>query len=185
MEVVYRYAGILSPLIAFVSIFLAISTHPRFSFQNNAISDLGRAGLEGNYILNYGLILSGLFGLVFAYKLVKSQERVLGKIGSFIFAAGIFSLFLIGVFPEGTPPHFPVSLGFFLLSSFGMLLKGIDDLREKKEFGIFTIILFSAGWILAILAMKTFKGVAIPELIGGIAISIWIYGIIFWRDGFK
>jgi|Deesub1362B_J571_1020462.scaffolds.fasta_scaffold00027_162 hypothetical membrane protein len=181
----YKQAGILSPVIAFISILLAVSTHSWFSFEKNAISDLGRVGLEYNYILNYGLILSGLFGLVFAYGLIKSQKRVLGRLGSFIFAAGIFSLLLIGVFPEGTPPHLSVSLGFFLLSGFGMLLKGIDDLKEKREFGIFTIILFSLGWILAVWALKTFKGVAIAELIGAIAVSIWVYSIIFWRDGFK
>ncbi len=181
----YKYAGILSPLTAFVSIVLAILTHPWFSFQNNAISDLGRIGLEGNYILNYGLILSGLFGLFFAYGLVKLQKRRLGKIGSYVFGLGIFSLFLIGVFPEGTPSHFYVSLGFFLLSSFGMLLNGLDDLRAKRGFGIFTIALFSFGWLLAVLAMKSFRGVAIAELIGAIAVSVWVYGVVFLRSEFK
>ncbi len=174
----YRIAGVLSPITAFMSIGLAILTHPWFSFQNNAISDLGRVGLEGNYILNCGFIVSGLLGLLFAYGLVKSQKRRLGKIGGVVFGLGIFSLFLIGTFPEGTAPHFYVSLGFFLLSSFGMLLKGIDELRENRIFGIFTIALFSLGWLLAIIAIRSFRGVAIAELIGAIAVSIWVYGVL-------
>jgi hypothetical membrane protein len=88
---------------------------------------------------------------------------------------GVLSLLLIGVFPEGTPLHLPASLGFFLLSSIGMLLKGIDELRERLKFGMFTILLFCTGWVLAVIALNSFKGVAIPELIGAIAISIWVY----------
>lgn len=186
-ERVYRYAGVLSPLIAFLSITLAVLTHPWFSFEKNAISDLGKIGLEGNYILNTGLIVSGSMGFVFGYGLLRAQKRTLGKIGCFIFILGIVSLILIGTFPEGTSPHYPASLGFFLLSSLGMLIKGIDDLREKgksRKFGFFSILLFLIGWILATIALKSFEGVAIPELIGAVAFSVWVYGIAFWR-GFE
>ena len=64
-----------------------------------------------------------------------------------------------------------------------MLVKGIDDFRDtsKRNFGIFTISLFLIGWILAIIALRTFKGVAIPELIGAVSFSTWVYGILLWR----
>jgi hypothetical membrane protein len=167
-------AGFLTPIIAFSSIGLAILTHPWFSLQNNAISDLGRIGLEKNYILNFGFILAGFTGLIFAFGFITQQKRFLGKVGGYIFCFGVFSLLLIGVFPEGTPQHLPVSLGFFLLSSLGMLLKGIDELKKSK-FGTFTIILICSAWTLAIVALKTFRGVAIPELLGAIAVSVWVY----------
>jgi len=125
----YLCAELLAPLVGLSGVTLTVIIHSSwFSFQNNAISDLGRLGLEKNYILNMSLILAGFLSVFFAYGLLKESGSVLKKLGTCVLAAGLVSLILIGVFPEGTPPHNNVSLGFFLLTGFGILIIGIDAL---------------------------------------------------------
>ncbi|WP_199920049.1 hypothetical protein [Thermococcus piezophilus] len=51
-------------------------------------------------------------------------------------------------FPEGTCPHYPLSCGFLHNSERGMILM---------------------GWLLAVWAMKTFRGIAIPKFIDVLA----------------
>ncbi|WP_367883411.1 hypothetical protein [Thermococcus peptonophilus] len=42
----------------------------------------------------------------------------------------------------------------------------------------FTVVLFVLAWVLAIWAMRTFKGVAIPEFIGALAVTVWHYAVL-------
>lgn len=181
----YELAGILAPVMAFLGITLAVNVHSGwFSWKNNAISDLGRIGLEKNYILNFSLIIAGILGLIYAYGMYKETKGVLKKIGVGIFTAGLISLILIGAFPEGTSPHYYVSWGFYILASTGILVYGTDEIRKEKTktFGIFSLLDVFTAWILGIWAIKTFKGAAIPELIGAVAIALWVYILIFWRS---
>lgn len=140
--------GIVGPVIAVIFIGASISIHPWFSFADNALSDLGAIGTTHSYVFNIGLILTGIFGLVFAIGLIRFLERRLGQIGAAIFGAGTFSLILIGIFPEGMSLHYPVSIGFFALAALGILIEGIDQLRNpsSRPWGVLIIcILLLAG----------------------------------------
>jgi len=176
MNTISRMAGFLAPIVAFVAIAIAIAAHPWFSFTENAISDLGAMSVEDNYILNNGLIIAGILAVIFSYGLYKDQKSALGKLGVIIFIIASISLILIGLFPEDfkIPIHYPASVSFFVLGSFGILIVGLAD--ERRWFGAFSITLFSIGWILALVCLAIFNGVAIPELIGAVAISLWVYG---------
>jgi len=173
MNAVSRLAGFLAPIVALLTVALAIITHPWFSFTKNAISDLGAIGVEQNYILNVGLAISGTLALIFAHGVYVDQRTSLGKFGAILFMLGAASLILIAAFPEGTSLHFSVSVSFFVLTSLGMLAVGVTD--DRDWFATFTIELFIIAWTLALLCASLFEGIAISELIGIFAISIWVY----------
>jgi len=172
---IYKLSGLLAPIVAFLSIALAILTHPWFSLTDNAISDLGALDVEDNYILNIGLIVSGLLGIVFACGLYESLTSNLGKAGSIILLFGCLSLFLVGVFPEGTELHFPVSISFFILTALGILVVGLSFYESNQRYSVFTEFLIVSGFILTVNALSNFEGVAVAELIAGIIFSIWVY----------
>ncbi|MHC1625107.1 MAG: DUF998 domain-containing protein [Methermicoccaceae archaeon] len=175
MNTISRVSGFIAPVVAFVGITLAIATHPWFSFTENAISDLGALYVEGNYILNISLFVSGILATVFAYGLTEEQRTKLGRFGAILFMMGTISLAMIGLFPEDfkIPIHFIVSVSFFAFAGLGILAMGIAD--ERRWFRAFSILLFSSALMFAMMSMDLFTGVAIPELIGAVAITIWVY----------
>jgi len=178
----YLYSGLLSPIVGFGFVALAIYLNSSwFSITDNAISDLGNIyhpWVNYPWVLSLGLIIAGLGMTYFAHGLQKEFSG-LAKYGIFVFYAGMVFLTLIGVFPEGTSPHWYVSWLFFLVSSFGILITGIGLLRINKNMGIFSIALFIMGWIFASWALMTFSGVAIAELIGAGTLFIWTYTLIY------
>ncbi len=149
-----------------------------FSITNNAISDLGNIydpRVNHPWVLSTGLIITGAGMSVF---IVHAMRRVDKGIYLLLYLAGMLSLMLIGVFPEGMPQHWYVSWAFFILSSFGILLYGIVNLPTR--FGKVSILFFSLGWLLGILALRTFPGVAIAEIIGSLSITLWAY-LFIWE----
>jgi len=58
--------GILTPIVAFTCIFLAIASYPEFSWTGNALSDLGVQEGVTAVLFNSGLIFSGILALIFA-----------------------------------------------------------------------------------------------------------------------
>ncbi|OYT59902.1 hypothetical protein B6U71_01875 [Euryarchaeota archaeon ex4484_178] len=182
MERKYIYSGIISPLIGFLFIGIAIYLNSSWwKLTDNAISDLGNIYHEWvNYpwVLSVGLIIAGSGMAYFAHGLQREFSG-LARYGAFILYVGMIFLALIGVFPEGTPPHWYVSWLFFLISSFGMLITGLGLIKKNMGFGIFSIVLFILGWILASWAIMSFEGVAIAEFIGAGTLFIWVYVLIY------
>lgn len=166
----YALFGFLPPVTALVFISAAVYTH-EFSFTKDALSDLGRIGLEKNYLFNAGLILSGLFGFVFSlslYSVLKGIERIFG----FVFVVAAASLVCIGVFPAGTMPHGFFSVAFYLLSAVAIFLLGVFLVKRKRNLGIFSTVTMAVGSMLALI--PGWEGVAIPETIGAFFICLWI-----------
>jgi len=188
------YVALLSPWIGIVGILIAIYLNSSWwSLTDNAISDLGnikRPWVNYPYVLNTTLMIAGACTTYFLIFLFMELKSKIAKAGAGIFILGTISLFLIGVFPEEASilefePHYYVSWGFFLFSSFGMLIIGIAALlkKETRLFGLVTIVIFVVSWILAVVALKTFKGVAIAEFIGAFALFIWLYLAVLWKNG--
>lgn len=98
-----------------------------------------------------------------------------GLVGAAILGTGMISLILIGTFPSGTSPHGTVSVGFYALSLVGLMVLGMDQLRERSEraWGAFILsilgLALAAVWFLSTIPYNL--GAAIPEIIGAIAIS--------------
>lgn len=178
--------GVLTPIIAFTFILLAIAHSPQFSWTKNALSDLGVQKGTTAVLFNNGLIISGILVIFFATGLFKFfQENLVGKVGAFVFLLDAFALTAIGIFPENVKPlHFYASVAFFMLHPVSMLFISIALLRASKvKLGFFT---FMTAVIAAFVwALPFWEGVAIPETLSALSVSIWfiVLGFEMFRKG--
>ncbi|BAD84931.1 hypothetical membrane protein, conserved, DUF998 family [Thermococcus kodakarensis KOD1] len=174
------WAGLIAPLVAYSGILTAIYVNRSWwRLTDNAISDLGKLGLPHNWLLNVPLVITAVLAIYYALGVLDMARNSVEKAGIWVLIAGFVFLALIGIFPEGTSPHYYVSWGFFLTAGFGLLIAGIGmGLSGDRKMLYFTVVLFVLAWILAIWAMRTFKGVAIPEFIGALAVTIWHYAVL-------
>ncbi len=180
MKKSHLYAGFLAPIVAFTGIVIAAYiNHSWWTITDNAISDLGKLGLPHNWILDVSLITAGILGIYYATGLLEETKNRLESTGTWIFIVGLAFLATIGLFPEGTPPHYYVSWAFFLISATGIAVTGSGFLLSgRKELGLFTYALLAIGVPLAFWAKGHFVGVAVAESIGAITIAIWHYGVL-------
>jgi hypothetical membrane protein len=173
------YSGILSPIIGFACILIAIASYPSFSWTNNALSDLGVIpGITGS-IFNFGLFTSGALAFIFAIfgLYIFFRKNWLGKIGVAVFAAGTLALIAIGVFNESySPTHYIVSVAFFALMPIAMFtLTTSFLLTHQTKLAFFTVLAgFAAAlpWVLQF-TVNYVPNVAVPEFISGLIISAW------------
>lgn len=174
---IFLYCGILSPIISFLLISLAILFSPWWSWTENALSDLGVDGTTA-LSFNFGLILGAILFFTFILGGLKRffQNQAVGRIGVFFLLLVAIFMLLIGVFPEPTPYqlHIIVSVGFFATLALSLVVLAAALLRMPSETGLgaFTLLLAIiaiAAWIIP----NPWEGVAIPELVAGLAESAW------------
>jgi len=170
--------GILAPIFAFAFIFLAIAYYPQFSWTDNALSDLGVVPGVTSSLFNSGLIISGIWCLLFAIGLfIFLGESVLGQVGVFVFILACLALVAIGLFPESVEPaHYIVSVMFFVLLPISLLIiTGAFWLMGKVRMAVFTLLVAvaaAAPWVLYF-SIHYVSGVAVPEAVSAFAGSVW------------
>ena len=181
--------GIISPIFAFSLIFLAINSYELFDWKLNALSDLGVvSGITATFF-NYGLIGAGLISMVFAIGLFIFRDKIkLSRISFFFFILTCVSLIAIGLFPENVKPvHYFVSVAFFVFLSIFLLLSSVSFIFNGQSYiGLFSFSIFivaTVPWILNF-SSNLFIGVAIPEAISGLGISLWtiVFGLKMLND---
>jgi hypothetical membrane protein len=183
--------GVLTPIVAFTCIFLAVASAPEFSWVDNALSDLGVMSGVTAAVFNYGLITSGILGFIFATNLFRvmrvfeilsadGKPHLLfyrGLVGALFFSLACLALVAIGVFPENVRYlHYFASVAFFvlLIGALGSLGIGFWQVRQKS-WAVFTLLLgvvAAAPWLL-LFVVRYVSGVAIPELIAAVAGGLW------------
>ena len=175
------YAGFLAPLVAISGIGAAAYINRSWwSIMDNAISDLGRVGLPSSWVLNVSLALTALLGVYYTVGLFSLLKNGVERAGVAVFFIGLVFLALIGLFPEGTSPHYTVSWGFFIFASFGYLTAGLGFWMEgRRDIGVLTVSLFVIEVVLAKWALDAFPGIAIAEFVGAFAIGAWHYSVLF------
>jgi len=175
-------AGIFAPIVALTGIGTAIFINRSWwRLTQNAISDLGRLGLHHNWVLNVSLVVSAVLGIYYSYGLMKETRNVVERVGIGTFILGLVFLALIGIFPEGTSPHYYVSWGFFIFASLGFLVAGIGmGLSGEKGLALFSVALFAVGWTLALWAKNSFPGIAPAEFVGVFGVISWHYTVM-WK----
>ncbi len=170
--------GLLSPILAFTFISLSIITFPEFSWTENALSDLGVKEGFTAVLFNYGLMIGGIFALVFALGMFKFlQEKLLGRIGGFLFILDTLALIAIGVFPENFGRiHYYVSVMFFAFFPISILIVCVTFLRMGEvKTGLFTFavaLVAAIVWIIQF-TVKFGSNVAIPEMLSALSTSVW------------
>ena len=163
--------GSASPIAAYVIIFISILVHPGFSWANDELSYLGAVDTSYNNIFNFGLIISSILGIIFTLAIIQFADSNIGYVGIGGYGAGMVCLLLIGIFPSGTAPHYPLSIMFFSLTLVGLAIFGVDQFLEM-EF-LWSAFIWSSIGISALLIGILFWadsniGLAIPEFVGTI-----------------
>ena len=170
--------GVVTPFLVFSCIIVAVLSWPSFSWVNNALSDLGVHWGFTATIFDLGLVVGGFLFMVFAAGLfVFLGKHLVGKLGVCLLFLACLSLVGIGVFNETfTPTHYIVSVMFFVSLPLSMLvLVGTLWLNGDRKLSMFTLALglaAAAPWVLEF-TFPYVSGVAIPELVSGLAGAAW------------
>ena len=170
--------GIFAPVVAFTFISLAIVYYPQFSWTGNALSDLGVVEGVTAVLFNSGVIIGGILAIIFASGLfIFLRNRVLGRIGAFIFTLVALALVAIGIFTENFGRiHYYVSVAFFTFAPISMLIICATFFSMGKvKMGLFTFltaITAALVWVLQF-SMRYVPNVAIPETISALLASTW------------
>lgn len=168
--------GIASQVTGLISLLIAVSMSPWFSWTENYLSVLG---VEGSAItlFNSGLILTGILSLVFAIGLWKSllSGRLLGPLGMVSLVLDSLAFSGTGIFPRSTGmPHDSASLAFFLFISLAIFLIGIREITSsQKLWGVLslaTVVLIAAFQLIP----WPWDGGAVPQLLSVLPWSLWI-----------
>jgi hypothetical membrane protein len=180
--------GVIAPVIAFVCIFVATASYPQFSWTSNALSDLGVVPGVTAGVFNSGLVICGVMSLTFALGLhLFMNESWAGRAGVIFFAFACLALVAIGVFPESVSPiHYWVSVAFFVTLPVSLLIFVGEFWRTHESLmAIFTLLVAVSAatpWVLLFI-FHYVSGVAIPEVISGLAGAFWtvVFGIKMYR----
>lgn len=168
------FSGVIAPIVAFTSILLAIASSPDFNWTENALSDLGVQEGVTSFLFNAGLIVGGIFAILFAVGLFTfARENLLGRIGALVFVLDAAALAAIGVCPENVEPlHLYASVIFFTLFPISMFFLAASFLQmSKMKIGFF---IFIAAIVATVVWTFPFgRGVAIPETLSALSASIW------------
>ncbi len=176
-------AGFLGPLIALLSILVAVLLSPGFSWQSNPLSDLGswfRTDLGNLQILsavvfNGGLIVGGLLLLYFTVSFFRMLNDWPTKIAMIAFMAMCIFLTSVGVFSEDFPlPHVLAALGFFLSIPTALGLTGLSWLRFR-ELRLFAILMLAFSVVSFLTIFQAWASTAIRELAEALIAIGWIW----------
>ncbi len=170
--------GLVAPVAAFACIALAILAYPSFSWENNALSDLGVAK-DAHVFFNNGLIIAGIISAVFAtgfLLLLKKSWIAYATFAAFLLAC--LALAAIGVFPSSIRPmHYYASVAFFALfpisgalMSWSLWHSGQKRLAAISAAASGTAVL---AWVAHAL-FSPFPNVAIPEAAAACSAGIWV-----------
>jgi hypothetical membrane protein len=162
--------GVAGPLVALLSIALAVRRSPWFSWTGNALSDLGAHG-NPTILFNGGLIVGGILIAVFALGLRESiKGRAIGNAGSLAFLLTAAALCSVGIFPETAGDiHRIVSIIFFVLLVISLWLVGAA-LVQLGERGLGLVIII-AGFVAAAVWALPWPAEAIPEFVAALSAS--------------
>jgi len=171
-------SGIVTPIVAFTFISLAVTSYPQFSWMENALSDLGVQEGATAVLFNSGLVIGGILALVFASGLfIFLREKILGRIGAFLLVLDVLALIAIGIFPSNVKPmHHYASVAFFVLFPVSMIVLGATFLfMAEVKMGLFT---FLVAMVVAVVWMIQWtirfgSDVAIPETLSALSASTW------------
>ncbi|MCS7098612.1 MAG: DUF998 domain-containing protein [Candidatus Methanomethyliaceae archaeon] len=158
--------GVLAIISLYSSIFISIYISPWFNWMNNALSDLGNLSYGSASIFNFGLLISGLFLILYSIKVVAPHAPKT----SYFLAFNGFCLQLVGLFCENYGIiHFYVSV--LLFSS--LIFSSLAYFIERRCYLALIVLLEIPIWALHFQGML-FKGVAIPEIISSFLMLPWL-----------
>jgi hypothetical membrane protein len=177
-------------------------SNPSYSFNNNAISDLGNTAcglFSERYVcspfyslMNISFMLLGITMIAGSFLIYQEFiKNAQNRIGFIFMALAGFGTFLVGAFPENTVKelHFIGALLPFLLGNIALLIFGFS-LGLQGKFKFYTI----ASGVVALIALplfftKTYLGLSLGGMERLVAHpqTVWliIFGLYMSRNHFK
>ena len=166
-ERIYALFGVFGPLLVYSSLVLSLALSPWFSWETNALSDLGYAGnSDVSPIFNFGLLLAGFLMMVFALTVFRKHA----KYSSFCLLFSTFLVQLLAVFNAiyGSLHYLAAVLHFSMLS----ITSIVYTIEKRSAFALATFVIVIFSWL--IFASNTFNiGIAIPEMVSKLVL-VWI-----------
>jgi hypothetical membrane protein len=171
-ERVYALFGVFGPLLVYASIALSLLISPWFSWESNALSDLGHAVTsDAAPIFNLGLLLAGF--LLMVYALTVFQKHA--KYSSFCLLVSTFFVQLLAAFNEVYGSlHYVVAVPHFVMLSLTSIVYTVEK-RSAVAFITFVIVMFS--WL--VYGLNIFNiGIAVPETVSKLVLAWIMYSAI-------
>ncbi|QSG01890.1 DUF998 domain-containing protein [Natranaeroarchaeum sulfidigenes] len=182
--------GLIAPAIAAVTILAATFVDPGFVWADDALSNLGELPAGESITLSFlaespefvlfngGLILTGIVGLAFAWRLWTDAKNWLHRLGAVQFAGALIALALVGVYYIPREPHGAVAIAHYLLGIVFLWTHGTGSvLAGRVRWGLVTIwlgIVHLVAWLVwAALLTGPIPGLAIPETVGAAIFGGW------------
>ena len=167
--------GIISQLIGLTTLLVVISNSPWFSWTENHISVFGVEG-SAKTLFNGGLILAGIFSLIFAIGLRRCLlSGRLGQLAVVSLILGAIAVFDMGVFPRTFDfMHGASTTAFFVFITLALLLIGVAAITASQmTWGLLSI---TAGVLVAApqLVLGPLSGGAILQLFAYLPWSLWM-----------
>ncbi|MDZ7729826.1 MAG: DUF998 domain-containing protein [Natrialbaceae archaeon] len=160
-------AGLIGVMTTIVTVTVPLYLFDGFDWAQHDLSTLGHIDVTYNYVFNGGLVVTALFGLVFAIGLFHVEDRQAWQAGSVVYAIAHLSVIWQAVFPAGTPEHNWLSIFPFFAGA--LLLLGIDQVRipQTRLWGIVILTNLFVGLLAAgLIAQTDISGWAIHETLG-------------------
>jgi hypothetical membrane protein len=155
----YALLGIIAPFVTYFSIGVSIAFSPWFSWQRNALSDLGHSVNSGVApIFNVGLLFTGLLVIIYSVTVFAKHA----KYTSLCLLVSAVMLQLLATFDEVYGSlHVAVAVLFFV----SIWTTSIVNAVEKKS--ILALLAFILGFgSFVLFEMEAFAaGIAVPEIV--------------------
>ena len=160
--------GAVGPLIAYVSIGVSIALSPWFSWERNALSDLGHAVTsQVAPIFNFGLLLTGFIIMIYAVSVLRRYARWT----SYSMVISAFMLQLVAVFDEVYGLlHFVVSVLFFVSLGSTTIMYAVE---RRSSLAVTGFIIGLLTWVFYWAKIYS-GGIAVPETISTVAVIPWV-----------
>lgn len=169
----YALLGIIAPFVTYVSIWISIAYAPWFSWQQNALSDLGHSVNSGVApIYNAGLLFTGAIAIIYAIKVLSKHA----KYTSICLVVSVLILQLVATFDEVYGAlHNSVAVLFFVSIWITALVNAVE---KKSLLALLALIVGISSFILFELEVYS-AGIAVPEIIsfGAVATLIQLSAI--------
>jgi hypothetical membrane protein len=171
-ERVYALFGVFGPILVYISIGVSLVLSPWFSWESNALSDLGDAvNSDAAAIFNLGLLLAGFLLMIYALTVFKKHA----KYSSFCLLVSTFLVQLLAVFNEVYGSlHYAVAVPHFVMLSLTSIVYTVE---KRSAVALITFIIVMFSWLLY--GLNIFDiGVAVPETVSKLVVAWIMYSAI-------
>ncbi|MCU4740406.1 DUF998 domain-containing protein [Natronoglomus mannanivorans] len=183
--------GIATPIVTLGAILLATLVAPpeTFTWSDRALSDMGRPDAATFWLFNGGLVVGGLLGVPFVWRLWVGARNTLERAGTVCYGLAIVGMFFVGVFflehtawYLETELHAPAALAFFGLAPVSNWILGAGAVYAgDRTWGLVTVgagIAHVLTWVIWILyvtttATRPMAWFAVPEMVAAVLFGGW------------